>query len=234
MERMVYYCDCGADGLLKLNAAVGMMMDCCQFQEYAETKFSRYLKENHTAVFLSSLQMNILRFPSFREKLKVKVVIYDGRAFYGYRRLTIRDEKGQLCMIGNGIGCFYNFQTEKVVKLPENIGDYLTFDPPEEMDCPPRKIPFPTVEEKEVTTIKVTPSMLDPNGHLTSAEYFTIACDALPEEFQYNKVRIEYKQQVKKGTLLKVLLYKVTEKTFVIALKDPQEVLHALVEFVAE
>ena len=35
----------GPDSKLKLHEAVGMMMDCCQFQEYQEQNFCRYLRE---------------------------------------------------------------------------------------------------------------------------------------------------------------------------------------------
>ena len=232
MERTVYHCDCGEDGLLKLKAAVAMMMDCCQFQEYHETKFCSWLRNNDTAVFLTSLQMNIFRLPAFRENLKVKVVIYDGHSIYGYRRLTIRDEKGDLCMIANGIGCFFNFKTAKAVKLPENIGELISFDEPEEMDCPPRKIPLPSTSGEKISSVQVTSSMLDPNGHLTSSEYFAVAGDFLPEDFRYNKVRIEYKMQAKKGTLLDVVLHRENENTIVMALHNSEKnILHALVEF---
>ena len=232
MERTVYYCDCGEDGNLKLKAAVAMMMDCCQFQEYAETKFCHWLRCNDIAVFLSSLQMTVYRFPAFRENLKVKVVIYDAHSIYGYRRLTIRDEAGNLCMIANGIGCFFNFRTERAVKLPENLGELLTFDEAEEMDCPPRKIPLPSDPGEKVAEVEITRSMLDPNGHLTSPEYFAISGDFLPEEFCYNHTRIEYKTQVKKGTCLEVYLHKPEENTIVMALRSNEgKVLHALVEY---
>ena len=232
MERKVYHCDCGEDGLLKLNAAVAMMMDCCQFQEYGETKFCNFLRSNDTAVFLTSLQMNIFRFPAFQENIRVKVVIYGGQSIYGYRRLTIRDEKGDLCMIANGIGCFFNFKTAKAVKLPDNIGELISFDEPEEMDCPPRKIPLPSAPGEKAAVLKVTPSMLDPNGHLTSSEYFAMAGDFLPEDFRYNQVRIEYKMQAKKGMLLEVFLHRTEENTIVAAIRNQeQNILHALVEF---
>ena len=232
LDRQICHCDCGENGLLKLKAAVAMMMDCCQFQEYAETKFCDFLRKTDTAVFLASLQMNIFRFPAFREKVRVKVVIYDGYSIYGYRRLTIRDEKGELCMIANGIGCFFNFKTAKAVKLPDNIGELITFEEAEPMDALPRKIPLPVCPGTIAGKVEITASMLDLNGHLVSPEYFSIAQDRLPEDFHFDRVRIEYKQQVKKGTLLEVYLHRTDEKTFVAALRSSEgKVLHALVEF---
>ena len=76
MQNELPFTRCGADGKLKLHEAVRMMMDCCQFQEYQETGLCRYLRENNIAVFLSSIQIDILRMPEFREKVTTAVKIY--------------------------------------------------------------------------------------------------------------------------------------------------------------
>ena len=124
-ERIVYYCDVGEDGLLKLDSAVAMLMDCCQFQENSETKFCGWLRQNHIAVFLAYLQLDIFRRPAFGEKVRVKVVIYDCKSIYGFRRITLRDEKNELLMISNGVGCFFNFYVGKAVNLKSRVRSYF-------------------------------------------------------------------------------------------------------------
>lgn len=230
-ERIVYHCDAGADGLLKLDSAVAMLMDCCQFQEYAETKFSDWLRRNNTAVFLSSLQLDIVRKPAFREKVRVKVVVYDCKSIYGFRRITMRDEHNELLMIANGVGCFFNFSTGKAVKLPDNIGDYLVMDAAEEMTVLPRRIPLPSGEGVPLEPFRVMRSDLDLNQHLTSAKYLALAEDRLPENFVYDRVRIEFKHQVKCGEQVDSLLYRTGPETLVILLKNSAGLPAALVEF---
>ena len=91
MENEVPFTRTGADGRLKLHEAVAMMMDCCQFQEYQEVNFCRFLRENHLAIFLFSIQLDILRLPEFREKVSTAVKIYGCKSIYGLRRITMRD-----------------------------------------------------------------------------------------------------------------------------------------------
>ena len=98
----------GADNCLKLHEAVGMMMDCCQFQEYQEKRFCEYLRTNGIAIFLFSIQIDILRRPEFRETVTTAVKIYGCKSIYGLRRLTMRDEAGELCMISNATGAFFD------------------------------------------------------------------------------------------------------------------------------
>ena len=233
-ERMVYHCDAGEDGLLKLDSAAAMLMDCCQFQEYAEVKFRDWLERNHTAVFLSALQLDLLRRPAFREKIRVRVDIYDCKSIYGFRRITMRGENGELLMVANGIGCFFNFSTGKAVKLPENIEDYLTIDPVSEtepMEVLPRKIIQPAEDGIELEPFKVMRSDLDLNRHLTSARYLAVAEDRLPEDFRYDRVRIEFKHQVKCGETILPVLYRKNPETALIILKNSAGLLNALVEF---
>ena len=230
-ERVVYHCDAGEDGLLKLDSAVAMLMDCCQFQEYSETRFCDWLRRNRTAVFLAYMQLDIFRRPAFREKIRVKVVIYDCKSIYGFRRISMRDEKNELLMISNAIGCFFNFSTGKAVKLPDNIGDYLTFDPAEEMDALPRKIAQPSGLGIPLEPFKVMRSDLDLNRHLTSAKYLALAEDRLPEGFAYNRVRIEFKHQVKRGELVHPFLYGETPGPLTMQLKNSAGLPSASVEF---
>ena len=188
----------GADRKLKLHEAVGMMMDCCQFQEYQETNFRDFLQKNGIAVFLFSIQIDTVRMPEFRETIKTAVKIYGCKSIYGLRRLTMRDESGELRLIANATGAFFDLKQGKALKLaPEDFG--VAYDPAEPMECLPRKIPIPPCPGAECPDFAVTPSTLDPNGHLTSAMYFAIAADALPPGYAFNRVRMEFKQQVKVG-----------------------------------
>ena len=231
MERTVYHVNAGADGLLKLHCAIEMMMDCCQFQERSEKAFTEWLKTNHVAVFLSSIQLRILRRPAFGEKLEVKVVIYDCRAFWGYRCITIRDEAGDLCMIANAIGAFFDFARGRAVKLSDAVVNMLTMDPAEPMDVPERKIAVPVSGGEIVEPEKVRPSRLDLNGHLTSSEYVAIAADRLPEDFAYDRVRIEFKHQTLPGETLTPERFLTTPETCLVVLRGEDALPHAVLEF---
>lgn len=198
MHTEIPFTRAGADNKLKLHEAVGMMMDCCQFQEYQEKSFCEYLRSHGIAVFLFSIQIDIIRFPEFRERVKTAVKIYGCKSIYGLRRITMRDEAGKLCLISNATGAFFDLEHGRALKLDPTVFG-VKYDEAEPMECLPRKIPLPDIPPVECAPFAVTRAVLDPNGHLTSAWYFAIAENALAPGFRFNRVRLEYKKQIAPG-----------------------------------
>lgn len=220
----------GVDQKLKLHEAVGMMMDCSQFQEYQEKHFCEFLRTNQIAIFLFSIQVDILRMPEFREKIRTAVKIYGCKSIYGLRRLTMRDESGNLCLISNATGAFFDLRQGRALKIdPSDFG--VAYDDAEPMECLPRKIPVPTENGIPCAPVAVTRSMLDPNGHLTSAMYFAIADDALPADLKYNRVRMEFKKQVKPGDSVTPVRFKNSAGAVVVDLRDGSGASCAAAEF---
>ena len=209
----------GPDSKLKLHEAVGMMMDCCQFQEYQEKTFCEYLRSNDIAIFLFSIQIDILRYPAFREKAVTAVKIYGCKSIYGLHRLTMRDEEGKLCMIANATGAFFDLRQGRALKLdPSQFG--VAYDEAEPMECLPRKIPLPAEGGSPGAPFTVPCWALDPNGHLTSAMYFAVAENALPPGFAFDRVRMEFKRQIKPGEQVCPVLFELPENKVVIDLRN--------------
>ena len=230
MKTEIPFTRTGPDQKLKLFEAVGMMMDCSQFQEYQERNFWNYLRSNQIAIFLFSIQIDIFRRPEFREKVSTAVKIYGCKSIYGLRRLTIRDEAGELCMISNATGAFFDLRENKALKLdPANFG--VAYDEAEPMECLPRKIPVPPCPGTENRTFAVTRSTLDPNGHLTSAMYFAAAADALAPEYRFNRVRMEFKRQVKPGEILTPVRFDAGNEVAVVDLRGADGNSCAVAEF---
>ena len=230
MTTEIPFTKTGADNRLKLHEAVGMMMDCCQFQEYQEKAFCEYLRSNGIAVFLFSIQIDILRRPAFRETVTTAVKIYGCKSIYGLRRLTMRDEAGALCMIANATGAFFDLRQGRALKIdPADFG--IRYDEADPMECLPRKIPVPAENGVAGAPFPVTRSVLDPNGHLTSAMYFAIADDALMPDIRFDRVRMEFKRQVKPGRTVTPVVFLTEEGKTVIDLRDDEGNSCAAAEF---
>lgn len=54
-------------------------------------------------------------------------------------------------------------------------------------------------------------SDIDPNGHVMSARYFSLAEDCLPPSSSYGRLRIEFKQQAKLGERLQFVIHRTGE-----------------------
>ena len=230
MKNELTFTRCGADGRLKLHEAVALMTDCCQFQEHQEAGLKQYLLDKGIAIFLSSIQIDVLRLPSFREKISTAVKIYGCKSIYGLRRITICDESENLCLIANATGAFFDLNALKAVKVsPEEFN--IKFDDAEPMECLPRKIPIPQIAGTEMSAFEVKRSLLDPNGHLSSPYYFSIAADVIPEEFSWNRVRMEYKQQAKAGDFIYPVLYHLPDGKITVDMRSREGTSYAVAEF---
>ena len=230
IKRELTFTQCGTDCKLKLHEAAALMTDCCQFQEHQETGLKKYLLDNEIAIFLSSIQIDILRMPHFRENISTAVKIYGCKSIYGLRRITIRDEAGKLCLIANATGAFFDLNASKAVKVdPADFN--VKFDEAEPMVCLPRKIPVPPSAGTVMAAFEVTRSLLDPNGHLSSPYYFSIASDILPENCFRNRVRIEYKQQAKAGDSIIPVLHTLPDGKMVVDMRSQTGNTFAVAEF---
>lgn len=230
MENVIPFTRTAPDGKLKLHEAAAMMMDCCQFQEYQETGLCQYLRQNHIAIFLFSIQIDILRMPEFREKVKTAVKIYGCKSIYGLRRITMRDESGELCLISNATGAFFDTVAGKALKLdPSDFN--VKYDEPEEMECLPRKIPVPGDSWQKMSPVTVLRSDLDINGHLTTPAYFAVANNVLPEDFSFNRLRFEFKKQAKAGETIYPQLYLEGSSKAIVDLKGSDGLSYAIAEF---
>ena len=230
MRTEIPFTRTGADHKLKLHEAVGMMMDCCQFQEYQEKSFCEYLRSHDIAIFLFSMQIDIVRFPEFREHVRTAVKIYGCKSIYGLRRITMRDEAGKICLISNATGAFFDIRQGKALKLDPTVFG-VKYDEAEPMECLPRKIPLPAVPAAECAPFTVTRAVLDPNGHLTSAWYFAVAEDALPPDFAFDRVRMEYKKQIKPGETVTPFRFDSPGGTTAVDLRDSEGNSCAVAEF---
>ena len=230
MKSELAFSQCGADGRLKLHEAVTLMMNCCQFQEHQETGLKKYLQDNGIAIFLSSIQIDVLRFPAFRENVTTAVKIYGCKSIYGLRRITVRDESGNLCLRANATGAFFDLNALKAVKV--NLANFnVKLDDAEPMECLPRKIPVPQTPGLQMPVFEVKRSLLDPNGHLSSPYYISIATDILPDDFAWNRVRIEYKQQAKSGNTILPVLYMLSDGSAVVDMQSNNGISYAIAEF---
>ena len=120
-------------------------------------------------------------------------------------------------------------KAQKAIKLePEKLN--IQFDAPEPMECLPRKIPMPGTEAVKHPSFTVKPSYLDLNGHMTTPVYFSIATGVLPQSFEYDRVRIEYKQQAKTNDVIYPESY-MSDGKCVIDLKSSGALSYAVLEF---
>ena len=231
IKREISASNINKEGKIHLHEAFNFMLDICAFHMDEINVLSKFFVKNNYSVFLKATQIDIIKTPAYREKLIITDEIYSGKGIYGLRGITIKNEKNEICYKAHLTGVFVNLETGTPIKLTDEI-----LDDPElnenkiDMDILPRKISVNSNKIKRSERIVVPQSFIDINQHMNSSYYLRVAEDILNEEFDYNRVRIEYKMQVKQGSTIRIELLD-SDNPCVCIYEDKENVHLATVEF---
>ena len=199
MHRVVTSSDCDETGYQTPTSLVTMMQDCSSLWLESEPTIDNYIRENDIALIITSRQMDIYRRPAYRERITVKTSVYQFRGPLGYRNTFIYDEAGEVVAKSWSSGPYFDLSQNKMLKLPDDIVNTTVIDPKLDMEYLPRKIALPDAEATALPVVPVVPSDIDYYHHVNNAQYVRISCNNLPQGFDWNRLRIEFKGQAKMG-----------------------------------
>lgn len=218
-------------GNLHLHDAFNFMLDICAFHMDNIKVLKDFFIKNNFSVFLKAAQIDIIKTPVYGDKLSITDEIYSGKGIYGLRGITIKNDINEICYKAHLTGVFVNIETGTPIKLTDEIiNDSEVNENKINMDILPRKILINSNKIKKVEKIVIPQSFIDMNKHMNSSYYLRLAEDILNEEFDYNRIRIEYKMQVKQNCTIRIELLD-CDNPCVCIYEDKENVHLATVEF---
>lgn len=195
-------------------------------------EFSKYLNENNLGVFLLYRQIDIIGKPKFGTKIKLETYPYNTTSISGYRHISINDENGQLLVMTNSFGAFVDLETYLPARIPKSvIKTILDREQSDLMDCLPRKIDHLEKDGLLINSFMVKRSNIDRYNHVNNAFYIEFALDSFKEEFNYNRIRAEYKKSYQINDEVKVFLNIDKKRHKTVILKDQNNNVNAIIEF---
>ncbi len=231
IKRQISSTNVDKNNKLYLHEAFNFILDICAFHMEDIKELDDYFKQNGFAAFLKAAQIDIIKTPSYKEKLIIEDEIYSGKGIYGLRGITIKNTLGEVLYKAHLTGVFVNVQSGAPIKLPNEIFEIDEFnDRKIDMELEPRKIDIPKGNIKKTLFLDVPKTFIDINQHVNSSYYLRLAQDILEDGFKYKRVRIEYKMQAKQGEKIKVELIE-AERPCVCIWGDENNIQLATVEF---
>jgi len=198
MRRRVTYSQVGSNLKTDMAMLAHYFQDCTIFHSEAIGKGLGEVEHTHTAWFLSSWQIEVIRYPEFGEDITVRTWPHDFKGIYGYRNFDILDNAGQRIVKANSIWIFMDLEKMKPIKAAE--GDIAGYDiePAIDMEYAPRKIRLMDEENRNKNIadapIIVRKSFLDSNHHVNNGRYVAEAMDYLPDDVVFNRMRVDYRK----------------------------------------
>lgn len=220
---------CGADGKLKLVSALQMMQDCSELWIDSEPTFKCFLQEQGVAQLLASRQVEVIRRPSFREKLTITTSVYDVKPMFGFRNTFIYDEAGNVCYRSYSVGVFVHKKSGRLTRLSDEVIQACAIDERLPMNYLDRRIMVPQAETIQFPLVEVQRNDIDYNLHMNNANYVRIALELLPELFQPQTMRVEFRVPAKLGDELQPEMVQTNNAIYVVLRLE--EKVSAVMEF---
>lgn len=229
MNGNVRYSEIDAKGQMTWLALLSYFQDCSVFQSEQLNMGVQYLAEHHMAWVLSSWQVRVDEMPYLADEIRVQTWAYDFKGFYGYRNFALNNAEGKRLAYANSIWVLVDTESGRPLRVPQDMGDAYGMEEPLELSATERKIRVPeNYEEKE--PVRVQKYFIDTNYHMNNEKYVMIAQEFVPEHFQIEEIRVEYK---KAAVLDDVLYPRVTieDHEVVTVLADENGKSYAVVKF---
>ena len=207
IKNRVSYSQVGMD--LKVNMAMiaQYLQDCTLFHSEDVGKGLRDVEINKKAWFLSSWQIEVSRYPEFKEEITIRTWPYDFKSMYGYRNFDILDAQGNEIVRANSIWIFMDLEKMLPTKLTEQDIEAYKLSPALDMEYTARKIKLLgeeclLAEYKDVSPVVVKESFLDSNHHVNNGRYVTVAMDYIPSNLLIKQMRVDYRKAATLGDVM--------------------------------
>lgn len=203
MKNRVTYSQVGSNLKADMAEIAHYFQDCTIFHSESIGKGLTEVAKSQRAWFLSSWQIEVERYPEFKEDITIRTWPYAFKGMYGYRNFDILDCAGQQLVRANSIWIFMDLEKQRPVKpVEEDIFGY-DMEPALEMEYAPRKIKvFEAdfrIRNMDETPVIVKRSFLDSNYHVNNGCYVTEAMNYLPKEKEIGKMRVDYRRAAALG-----------------------------------
>ena len=220
-----------ASGKLSIRSLIDMMQDCSIFQLDSEPQLAAFFKETNSGMFLSQRQIELKRLPEHGEKVRVVTWVYKCNPMYGFRNTNMYDERGEVCVCSSAIGVFVDYASGGLIRIPQPILDSVPIYEAYPMEYLPRKVTIPKEIEPQVSEpFFVWHFLIDANNHVNNARYVSVAQEYLPEDFCFDRIRVEYLVPAKQGSFMYPKCFEV-ENGYVVCLDDESGKHYSVVEF---
>jgi acyl-ACP thioesterase len=230
IEKLVSASHVGNDRKLTLSAAVDFMQDCSFFQINAVEKLMDEFAEKNMAMFIISRQLDVIDMPKFNDKLLVRTWVWNLNNIFGSRNTVIYDENLNPKVISYAMGSFVNLSNGHPDAVSDEVVNNVLIEERLEMEYLPRKIRIPDINSEKRQAIPVLKSHIDLYNHVNNAKYIMIATDLLPDDFQTQRMRVEYKIPAKYGDTFYPSIYNM-DNEIIVSLNNKEGKAFAIIEF---
>ncbi|KGN03187.1 acyl-ACP thioesterase [Clostridium novyi A str. 4570] len=172
-----------------------------------------YMMENNMAWILYKWDINVERYPRYREKILAVTEPYSIKKFYAYRKFYILDENRNVIASAKSTWLLIDTKKRRPLRISEEMVKAFGLENKEETLEIENVHKLP--EENTEINFKVRYSDIDTNGHVNNEKYVAWMIESIPRDIILNytlkNTKITYKKETMYGESIKVITGKIKE-----------------------
>ena len=200
-DSRIRYTETGTNGILTIPATVNYLQDCTTFQSEDLGLGVQYLTELHRAWVLNSWHIQLDQKLCENDRITVSTWSCGSNGVAGLRDFTIENGRGEICVRAHSVWAYVDTENGRLCRVTDQELAAYGIHPPLEMRRTDRKIRLPK-EMAAAAPFGVRLSDLDSNRHVNNGKYVQMAVDLLPEDFEVNDIRVEYRSSAHLGDMI--------------------------------
>ena len=192
-DSRVRYSEVDDKGEMMLSSVLNYFQDCSTFHSEDLGVGMRYLNDIGKLWVLSYWQIDIERYPSVCETIRISTFPYDFKSFFGFRNFVMEDSEGNRIALANSIWSFLDRETGRPERVPAKLIDTYQLEERLPIEYESRKI-FLAQDGRTEEPFQVKRFQIDSNHHVNNGQYVQMAMEYLPKEFRIRRMRAEYRK----------------------------------------
>ncbi len=161
-----------------------------------------YYQEKGVAWVLAKWDVEIFSYPVFNQQITITTVPTSFRSYFGFRKLEVRSEDGELLAKAHTLWVFVDTMRKKPIPVTDEVVHAygLTRDQKAPLAI---EAPVPPKTDEMVVSYQIRPADIDTNRHVNNIRFVEWAIDTLPVDFTENhtvqRVMVDYRKELTYG-----------------------------------
>lgn len=191
------------------NGRMTLAAVCTLFQEVAGNNAKALnfditdLKDQNMTWVLHRMDIDIRKYPKWREDITIETWPAAGDALRAYRNYRVLDKEGKELICCLSYWMMINLDTRRPIRIPKEVLEARLPDKEHVMEVKRERL-NPIEEVHHKTTVHVRRSDHDMNNHVNNTRYveWMMECLSLEEEEQIHKLDVIYARESNKGDVI--------------------------------
>ena len=217
-DGRVRYSEIDADQHLTIPGIIDYLQDCACFHDLDAGFGVDFWQARDAAWILTAWNVDIIKYPVYGQKIRIRTDCYKLRTFLGYRNFRIFDEAGNVLVAGDSRWALMNMVKGRPIAAAKIIGDAYGAGDELDIEWEGKHVILPenAVNEEPFTVGK---EHLDTNDHVNNGQYVSMAIRYLPSDVKIRKFWADYSAQARLGDVIYPAIAE-TEGAYYVALNN--------------